>query len=109
MLNFSFQVSWLKREPGSSGMPVLLTFGSTIYISDARISIKRYSDDWVLSIVHVKPEDEGVYECQVTHDLCHLEVYMIIMDLFLRFQLSLPKFIRCKLSLKVSQPTFKPY
>jgi len=63
----SFQVSWLKREQGSAGMPVLLTFGSTIYISDARISIKRYTDDWVLSIIHVKPEDEGVYECQVNH------------------------------------------
>jgi len=44
---FFFQVSWLKREVASRGVPVLLTFGNTVYISDARFSIQRHTDDWV--------------------------------------------------------------
>jgi hypothetical protein len=29
------------------GVPVLLTFGNTVYISDARFTIQRHTDDWV--------------------------------------------------------------
>ena len=42
-----FQVSWLKRDISTKGVPALLTFGNTVYISDARFSIQRHTDDWV--------------------------------------------------------------
>ena len=60
-----FQVSWLQRRPGED-VPVLLTFGEQVYVSDVRFSIERSRDDWVLEILHTKSDDEAIYECQVS-------------------------------------------
>ena len=37
----------MKRDVTTKGVPVLLTFGSTVYISDARFSVQHHGDDWV--------------------------------------------------------------
>lgn len=47
-------------------MPILLTFGQTVYVSDVRFSIRRSNDDWILDILHAKADDEAIYECQVS-------------------------------------------
>ena len=56
-------------------MPDLLTFGETIYVNNARISIKRevqksnnqeHDEDWMLQILHSKISDSGLYMCQVS-------------------------------------------
>lgn len=47
-------------------MPVLLTFGQTVYVSDPRFNIKRSNEDWVLDILDAKSDDEAIYECQVS-------------------------------------------
>ena len=53
-------------------VPDLLTFGHTIYVKDARISIKQElesnheDEDWILQILHSKISDSGIYECQVS-------------------------------------------
>ena len=52
-------------------MPDLLTFGQTIYVKDARISIRKEGksnedDDWILEILHSKSTDAGLYECQIS-------------------------------------------
>ena len=70
-----FQVSWLKRL-SPQHVPDLLTFGETIYVKDARISIKRQiqessskekmDEDWMLQILHSKIPDSGLYMCQVS-------------------------------------------
>merc|ERR1712051_364105 len=60
-----FQVSWLRRRPGQD-VPLLLTFGETVYVSDVRFSIRRSNEDWILDILHAKTEDEAIYECQVS-------------------------------------------
>ena len=61
-----FQVSWLRRRPGED-VPVLLTFGESVYVSDVRFSIRRGShEDWILDLLHVKSTDEALYECQVS-------------------------------------------
>jgi len=58
-------VSWLRRRPGQD-VPLLLTFGETVYVSDVRFSIRRSNEDWILDILHAKTEDEAIYECQVS-------------------------------------------
>ena len=61
-----FQVSWLRRR-GGEDVPVLLTFGESVYVSDVRFSIRRGShEDWILDLLHVKSTDEALYECQVS-------------------------------------------
>jgi len=59
-------VSWLRRR-GGEDVPVLLTFGESVYVSDVRFSIRRGShEDWILDLLHVKSTDEALYECQVS-------------------------------------------
>ena len=67
-------MSWLKRL-SPEHVPDLLTFGETIYVKDARISIKRQlqennkektDEDWMLQILHSKIPDSGLYMCQVS-------------------------------------------
>ena len=60
-----FQVSWLRRRPGED-VPLLLTFGQSVYVSDVRFSIRRSNEDWILDILHAKSDDEAIYECQVS-------------------------------------------
>ena len=66
------QVSWLKR-PGPEDVPDLLTFGQTVYVKDARVSITNErrghatgDEDWILNILHSKSSDVGLYECQIS-------------------------------------------
>ena len=59
------QVSWLRRRPGED-VPVLLTFGQSVYVGDVRFSIRQRNEDWILEILHAKSEDEAIYECQVS-------------------------------------------
>lgn len=48
-------------------MPELLTVGAVTYAADSRVSVgKRYPGNWRLLIREVKPDDEGVYECQIS-------------------------------------------
>ncbi len=83
------------RRKSAEDVPILLTFGETVYVSDARykmikinevvsvsyisygfcsfrFSIKRSKgggdngDDWILGAIHAKSEDEGIYECHVS-------------------------------------------
>ena len=67
-------MSWLKRL-SPKHVPDLLTFGETIYVNNARISIKRevqksnnqeHDEDWMLQILHSKISDSGLYMCQVS-------------------------------------------
>lgn len=48
--------------------PTILTVGVSTYIADDRILIEhaRHLQNWGLVIKHVKHEDEGLYECQVS-------------------------------------------
>uniref|UniRef100_A0A8D8QDL9 Limbic system-associated membrane protein n=1 Tax=Cacopsylla melanoneura TaxID=428564 RepID=A0A8D8QDL9_9HEMI len=57
-------VSWLRRK----NIHELLTVGLTPYSSDERFFVEhsRQTQNWALKIRSVKPEDEGVYECQVS-------------------------------------------
>ena len=72
-LLFILQVNWLKRLTPSQ-VPDLLTFGRTIYVNDARISIRKEvqrnqdDEDWILEILHSKESDSGLYMCQVSTD-----------------------------------------
>ncbi|XP_013183608.2 uncharacterized protein LOC106129557 [Amyelois transitella] len=59
-------VSWVRRR-GRDDMPELLTVGTVTYAADNRMTVaNRYPGNWRLLIKEVKPEDEGVYECQIS-------------------------------------------
>ncbi|CAG9790792.1 unnamed protein product [Diatraea saccharalis] len=59
-------VSWVRRR-GRDEMPELLTVGAVTYAADNRVSVaRRYPGNWRLLIREVKPDDEGVYECQIS-------------------------------------------
>ncbi|XP_046966747.1 uncharacterized protein LOC124534783 [Vanessa cardui] len=59
-------VSWVRRR-GRDEIPELLTVGAVTYAADNRVSVgKRYPGNWRLLIREVKPDDEGVYECQIS-------------------------------------------
>ncbi|XP_048484498.1 uncharacterized protein LOC105393007 isoform X1 [Plutella xylostella] len=59
-------VSWVRRK-GREEMPELLTVGAVTYAADDRVSVaKRYPGNWKLLIRQVTPDDEGVYECQIS-------------------------------------------
>ncbi|XP_076038150.1 limbic system-associated membrane protein-like [Oratosquilla oratoria] len=55
-------VSWVRRRDYN-----LLTVGEQVHSSDQRFGIKvaSESNDWMLTIRWVQPEDGGQYECQV--------------------------------------------
>ncbi|KOB75362.1 Uncharacterized protein OBRU01_05283, partial [Operophtera brumata] len=45
----------------------LLTVGAVTYAADNRVTVaRRYPGNWKLLIREVKPDDEGVYECQIS-------------------------------------------
>ncbi|XP_047506469.1 uncharacterized protein LOC125050582 isoform X2 [Pieris napi] len=59
-------VSWVRRR-GKEEMPELLTVGAVTYAADNRVTVaRRYPGNWKLLVREVKPEDEGVYECQIS-------------------------------------------
>ncbi|CAH2049565.1 unnamed protein product, partial [Iphiclides podalirius] len=59
-------VSWVRRK-GKEELPELLTVGAVTYAADNRVTVaKRYPGNWRLLIREVKPEDEGIYECQIS-------------------------------------------
>ncbi|XP_026727649.1 hemicentin-2-like [Trichoplusia ni] len=59
-------VSWVRRR-GKDEMPELLTVGAVTYAHDNRVTVaRRYPGNWRLLIREVKPDDEGVYECQIS-------------------------------------------
>ncbi|KAJ0175284.1 hypothetical protein K1T71_009425 [Dendrolimus kikuchii] len=59
-------VSWVRRK-GKDGIPELLTVGAITYAHDNRVTVaKRYPGNWRLVVKEVKPDDEGVYECQIS-------------------------------------------
>ncbi|KAJ8718322.1 hypothetical protein PYW08_002559 [Mythimna loreyi] len=59
-------VSWVRRR-GKDEMPELLTVGAVTYAADNRVTVaRRYPGNWRLLIREVKPDDEGVYECQIS-------------------------------------------
>ncbi|XP_034833289.1 zwei Ig domain protein zig-8-like [Maniola hyperantus] len=59
-------VSWVRRR-GRDDIPELLTVGAVTYAADNRVSVaKRYPGNWRLLVREVKPDDEGVYECQIS-------------------------------------------
>ncbi|XP_026333422.1 uncharacterized protein LOC113240357 [Hyposmocoma kahamanoa] len=59
-------VSWVRRR-GRDEMPELLTVGAVTYAADNRVTVaRRYPGNWRLLIREVKPDDEGVYECQIS-------------------------------------------
>lgn len=62
----SVQVSWVRRR-GKDEIPELLTVGAVTYAADNRVTVaRRYPGNWRLLIRVVKPDDEGVYECQIS-------------------------------------------
>lgn len=75
--NFSLQVSWVRRRDDQLH---LITFGSSIYISDSRYSLEfKEPNDWQLHIQYVNERDEGQFECQINTSpplilTVHLEV-----------------------------------
>ncbi|CAK1542349.1 unnamed protein product [Leptosia nina] len=59
-------VSWVRRR-GREEIPELLTVGAVTYAADNRVTVaRRYPGNWKLLVREVKPEDEGVYECQIS-------------------------------------------
>lgn len=58
----------------------LITFGTSIYISDSRYSLEfKEPNDWQLHIQYVNERDEGQFECQINTQppsilVVHLEV-----------------------------------
>ncbi|XP_072938235.1 uncharacterized protein [Epargyreus clarus] len=59
-------VSWVRRR-GRDEIPELLTVGAVTYAADNRITVaRRYPGNWKLLVREVKPDDEGVYECQIS-------------------------------------------
>ncbi|XP_013140333.1 PREDICTED: uncharacterized protein LOC106104749 [Papilio polytes] len=59
-------VSWVRRR-GKEELPELLTVGAVTYAADNRVTVaKRYPGNWRLLIKEVKPDDEGIYECQIS-------------------------------------------
>lgn len=70
-------VSWVRRK-GKEGIPELLTVGAVTYAADNRVTVaKRYPGNWRLVVKEVKPEDEGVYECQIsTHPPRVSKIYL---------------------------------
>lgn len=78
--NFLFsrlQVSWVRRRDDQLH---LITFGSSIYISDSRYSLEfKEPNDWQLHIQYANERDEGQFECQINTNppsilIVHLEV-----------------------------------
>ncbi|XP_049871482.1 uncharacterized protein LOC126370578 [Pectinophora gossypiella] len=72
-------VSWVRRR-GREEMPELLTVGAVTYAADNRVSVaRRYPGNWRLLVREVKPDDEGVYECQIsTHPPRVSRIYLHI-------------------------------
>ncbi|TRY67866.1 hypothetical protein TCAL_15876, partial [Tigriopus californicus] len=61
-------VSWLKRN---DDVPILVTFGNSVYIHDVRITVERNryregKQEWVLNILNAQKSDQGIYECQIS-------------------------------------------
>nr|XP_023026948.1 uncharacterized protein LOC111514936 [Leptinotarsa decemlineata] len=58
-------VSWIRKEDSP---PTILTVGVTTYIADQRFLVEhaRHLQNWGLVIQHVRPDDAGLYECQVS-------------------------------------------
>ncbi|CAH1116989.1 unnamed protein product [Phaedon cochleariae] len=58
-------VSWIRKKDSP---PTILTVGVGTYIADERFLVEhaRHLQNWGLVIKHVKPEDAGLYECQVS-------------------------------------------
>lgn len=55
------------RRRGKEELPELLTVGAVTYAADNRVTVaKRYPGNWRLLIKEVKPDDEGIYECQIS-------------------------------------------
>jgi hypothetical protein len=73
----TLQVSWVRRKDDQLH---LITFGSSIYISDSRYSLEfKEPNDWQLHIQYVNERDEGQFECQINTSpplilTVHLEV-----------------------------------
>ena len=57
------QVSWLRHRDTH-----LLTVGRYTYTTDQRFRALHTpgSEDWPLTIAETRPEDEGLYECQIS-------------------------------------------
>ena len=60
---FTMQVSWFKAD--DTRRPI--TFGLFTITSDGRFSadFNQGTNEWLLTIQDVKPEDEGLYQCVV--------------------------------------------
>lgn len=64
VINFLLhQVSWVRQRDLH-----ILTVGSYTYTSDQRFSCVRPDggNEWNLEIKHLRKEDQGVYECQIS-------------------------------------------
>ncbi|CAH1110826.1 unnamed protein product [Psylliodes chrysocephalus] len=61
----TFKVSWIRKKDEP---PTILTVGVGTYIADDRFFVEhaRHLQNWGLVIKHVRPEDAGVYECQIS-------------------------------------------
>ncbi|CAH1980954.1 unnamed protein product, partial [Acanthoscelides obtectus] len=58
-------VSWIRKKDIP---PTILTVGLGTHIADERFLVEhaRHLQNWGLLIKHVRPDDAGVYECQVS-------------------------------------------
>jgi len=66
-------VSWLRLRDFH-----LLTVGQFTYTPDERFLVRQTnSNDWSLTIKHVLPSDEGLYECQVNTDPPRSQYYRL--------------------------------
>lgn len=65
-------VSWIRLRDFH-----LLTVSDFTYTSDERFVVRHSFNDWALSIKHVTPSDEGLYECQVNTDPPRSQLYRL--------------------------------
>ncbi|XP_043287389.1 zwei Ig domain protein zig-8-like [Venturia canescens] len=71
-------VTWTRKRDRQ-----LLTVGSGTHTMDTRFMVRGSPTDWTLNIKNVKPDDAGLYECQIpTEPILHRYVNLNITEAF---------------------------
>ena len=106
-------------------VPILLTFGETVYVKDARISIRETCNedlkqtnenfktafqyegtcDWTLALMHSKLSDGGTYECHISTE----PPQILKTNLLVQGKQGVMKNVKFNLSLKAGERMLPPF